>query len=279
LENLPQWFSWRVTKKLAKWSGQPRKRVTRLFWGQPMTIVYPEYVSSKIGRYGYFETDMTSMFIDVLRPGMVVYDVGSHFGYFSMLASELVGDNGHVFAFEPTANTFNLLTDNAARRNNITCNNIAAFRETGEITFRDQGLDDSSLNFIVSDKENIDSSSSRGQLVTVPAVKLDDFAADHLDPDFVKIDAEGAEGPILEGMTQIIQRSHPGISLEMGDQVCQRTGNRPCRENVEFLMDLGYQVYDYRSCKAERHETMSSYGYDNLLFRHPQWEFATRRAA
>ncbi len=279
LENLPQWFSWRMTKKLAKWSGKPQKRQTRLFWGQEMTIVYPEFVSSKIGRYGYFETDMTSMLIDVLRPGMIVYDVGSHFGYFSMLASELVGPQGRVFAFEPTADTFNILQENAARRQNITCNNVAAFRESGEITFWDQGLDDSSLNFIVGDDHEVNVKASRGRVIKVPAVKLDEFAQQHVDPDFVKIDAEGAEGPILEGMTQIIRRKHPGISLEMGDQVCERTGNKPCRENIEFLQDHGYEAFDYRSCQAARHETMSSYDYDNLFFRHPDWQIRSQSAA
>ena len=243
-----------------------------------MTIVYPEYVSSKIGRYGFFETDMTSMLIDVLRPGMTVYDVGSHFGYFSMLASELVGPQGHVFAFEPTANTFNVLKENAGRRDNITCNNVAAFREPGEITFWDQGLDDSSLNFIVNDEDIIDAA-TRGKVIKVPAVQLDQFANQHGDPDFVKIDAEGAEGPILEGMTEIIQRSRPGISLEMGDQVCEKTGSKPCRENVEFLMDHGYEVFDYRRCEAQRHETMSTYSYDNLFFRHPQWQSESRSHA
>ncbi len=50
----------------------------------------------------------------------------------------------------------------------------------------------------------------------------------------------------------------------MGDQVCEKTGSKPCRENVEFLMDHGYEVYDYRQCQAARHEVMSSYSYDNL---------------
>jgi FkbM family methyltransferase len=281
INRLPQWLDWRLTKKIAKWSGQPRKRETKLFWGQAMTIVYPEYVSSKIGRYGYFEVDMTSMFIDVLRPGMRIYDVGSHFGYFSMLASEIVGDTGHVFAFEPTAETFRVLQENAARRDNITCNNMAAFRETGQITFLDQGLDDSSLNFIVNDEADVDAELQHRNvnLIRVPAVKLDEFADEHGDPDFVKIDAEGAEGPILEGMNQIIQRCHPGISLEMGDQVCEKTGSKPCRENVEFLLDHGYEVYDYRDCRPARHEVMSSYSYDNLFFRHPQWQAATENVA
>lgn len=281
LHRFPQWLNWRVTKKVAKWSGQPKKREAKLFWGQPMTIVYPEYVSSKIGRYGFFETDMTSMFIDVLRPGMRVYDVGSHFGYFSMLASEMVGESGHVFSFEPTKETFRVLQENAARRENITCNNVAAFRETGEITFLDQGLHDSSLNFIVNDakSESTEVQNSHANLIRVHAVKLDEFAEAHGDPDFVKIDAEGAEGPILEGMIETIKRCKPGISLEMGDQVCEKTGSKPCRENIEFLRDYGYEVFDYCSTHARRHELKSSYAYDNLFFRHPQWKALAPQAA
>lgn len=274
---LPRWVDWRVNKKVAKWSGKPRVREAKLFWGQEMTIVYPEYVSGKIGRTGYFEPDLTSMFVDVLHPGMVVYDVGSHFGYFSLLASELVGDSGKVFAFEPTANTYRVLSENAARRENIVCNNVAAFRESGEISFWDQGLNGSSINFIVNDQEQVDPDHTKsGQMITVPAVQLDEFASENGDPDFLKIDAEGAEGPILEGMTEVIARSHPAISLEMGDGISSKTGNKPCRENVEFLLDLGYTVYDYRSCRPEPHQVSDSYTYDNLLFRHADWNFFQR---
>lgn len=274
LEKLPRWLDWRVNKKVAKWSGKPRVREAKLFWGQEMTIIYPEYVSGKIGQTGFFEPDLTSMFLDVLQPGMVVYDVGSHFGYFSLLASELVGETGKVFAFEPTANTYRVLCENASRRENIDCNNVAAFRESGEITFWDQGLNGSSVNFIVNDEETVDPSHTKqGEMITVPAVKLDEFAQEHADPDFLKIDAEGAEGPILEGMSEIIDRSHPAISLEVGDGISEKTGNKPCRENVEWLLDHGYTVYDYRSCKPQAHEVSQSYTYDNLLFRHAQWRF------
>ncbi|MCG8651933.1 MAG: FkbM family methyltransferase [Pirellulales bacterium] len=272
LERFPRWLDWRVTKKVAKWTGKPRKRETTLFWGQEMTIVYPEYVSSKLGQSGYFEVDLTSMFVDVLSPGMIVYDVGSHFGYFSLLASELVGDSGRVYAFEPTGATYEVLAENAARRANIQCHNLAVFRQSGEISFLDQGLNSSSINFVVGDTNKVPAEEQqKGHLVTVRAVKLDDFADQHQDPDFVKIDAEGAEGPILEGMNQIILRSQPCISLEVGDGVSARTGNQPCRRNVELLLDHGYTVFDYRSCRAQPHQVSETYSYDNLLFRHPNW--------
>lgn len=281
LARLPRWLCRRWAKRLAKWTGKPQKRETDLFWGQAMTIVYPEFVSNKIGRLGYFETDQTSMFIDVLRPGMTVYDVGSHFGYFSLLASEIVGDSGRVFAFEPTASTFGVLQENAARRANINCNNVAAYCESGEIMLMDQGLGDSALNFIVGNQQEVDTEnrSSAGKLINVPAVTLDDFAQQHGDPDFVKIDAEGSEGSILEGMAEIISRSHPSISLEMSDQVCERTGNQPSGRNIEFLMDQGYEVFDYHLCRPRRHDVKRSYVYDNLLFRHRQWHANDRVAA
>ncbi len=202
IESVSRWMSCRIAKRRAKWTGKPLKREARLFWGQAMTIIYPEIVSSKIGRYSYFETDMTSMFIDVLRGGMTVYDVGSHFGYFSLLASEIVGDGGHVYAFEPTTETFNVLTENAARRKNITCNNLAAHRESGEICFQDQGLRESASNYVVKEAP---SDGEHTALKKVTAVKLDEFAAQNRYPDFVKIDAEGSEAEILEGMTEIIR--------------------------------------------------------------------------
>ena len=93
LKNLPRWLSWRIRKKAARWLGRPDKHEVPLFWGQPMTIVYPEYVSAQIGRYGFFDLAFTETIIDLIRPGMVVYDVGAHFGYYSLLASQLVGES------------------------------------------------------------------------------------------------------------------------------------------------------------------------------------------
>lgn len=266
-----QWLRWRVSKKWARWTGTPIKSEAELFWGQPMTIVFPEYVSSRIARFGYFEDDLTAMFLDVLRPGMCVYDVGSHFGFFSLLASEIVGPTGHVLAMEPTPTTFALLSENAARRDNISCHNLAAFSQSGEITFLQQDVRDSSLNYIVHDDAAVDLSG--GQVTKVAAVAIDEFVHDHPEPDFLKIDAEGAEGPILEGMTELIMRSRPGISLEVGDQVNEKTGNRPCFENVEFLLDHGYEAFEYELGRPVKHDLESRYKYQNLFFRHPEWRF------
>ena len=105
--------------------------------------------------------------------------------------------------------------------------------------------------------------------IQVPAIKLDDFAQQHGDPDFLKIDTEGAEVPVLEGMANVIQRCHPTIVLELGDPVCERTGNEPSRQNVVLLQDYGYEVFEYQNFRCQSHKVKNSYSYTNLLFRHP----------
>ena len=269
IRNLPRWAKVRIERKAAKWLGKACKVSVPLFWGQEMSVVFPEFVSGRLGKFGYFEDDVTSMFIDCLEPGMTFYDVGSHYGYFSLLASSLVGPKGHIFAFEPTAATYEVLAENAARRDNITCCKVAAYRESGPLAFIEQGLGRSSLNFVIGDGYEPDSADSMIQRTTVPAVKLDDFAHQHGDPDFLKIDTEGAEIPVLQGMTETIDRCHPTIVLEMGDQVCTTTGNGLSRRNVDFLLDFGYEVFEYRNRDRHRHVPRDSYCYTNLLFQHP----------
>lgn len=52
-----------------------------------------------------------------LRPGDVAVDVGAHIGYFTLIMSKLVGENGSVFAFEPEPLNFALLSKNVAANN------------------------------------------------------------------------------------------------------------------------------------------------------------------
>src|SRR5688572_13621160 len=61
----------------------------------------------------------TRLFRELIRPGMVVVDVGANIGYFSLLASTLVGPTGRVYAFEPDPVNCALLRKNV-RLNRVT---------------------------------------------------------------------------------------------------------------------------------------------------------------
>jgi len=58
---------------------------------------------------GDYEPHLTSVFKRFCKPGMTVVDIGANIGYYSILASELVGPEGRVFAIEPNSENCRLL--------------------------------------------------------------------------------------------------------------------------------------------------------------------------
>ena len=72
------------------------------------------------------------------------------------------------------------------------------------------------------------------EVVTSPSVVLDDL---NLDPFFIKIDVEGGEAQVLEGLKQTLARSYPVLMIENNDQ----------RAVAEILEPLGYQAYVYEA--------------------------------
>lgn len=58
---------------------------------------------------GFWEIWVTEALCDLVKPGMVVADIGANHGYFSLLLAELVGPDGFVHAFEPNPRLVDLL--------------------------------------------------------------------------------------------------------------------------------------------------------------------------
>ena len=88
---------------------EPVKCKVRTFWGDVMTVVLPECVSQGIARESYYEPLETVVLMQLVAPGSVFFDIGAHMGYFTLLASRLVGETGRVHAFEPTPQTYSVL--------------------------------------------------------------------------------------------------------------------------------------------------------------------------
>ena len=78
-----------VTKKImAKVLGRinkPLKIKGKTFWGEWMVLVGGGSVSQAILNEGFFEVGLTRMLLEYLHRDLVFFDVGAHFGYFTML--------------------------------------------------------------------------------------------------------------------------------------------------------------------------------------------------
>jgi FkbM family methyltransferase len=175
---------------------------------------------------GSYELEKQSLFTQKIKEGSVVYDIEAHVGFYTLLASELVGPRGKVFAFEPLPRNIHYLKEHL-RLNR--CDNVdlieAAVADKNGIAF----FDDRASNYT-------GHLSSKGHL-EVKTVRLDDLISngDVPAPDCMKIDVEGAELLVLSGARSILTNIHPTIFLathgiEIHQQCC------------EFLKSIGYNL-------------------------------------
>jgi hypothetical protein len=96
-----------------------------VYGGSRMTVDTSDLIGQVLAVSGVWEPHITAAFRELLASGDVCVDVGAHIGYFSLLASRLVGPHGHVYALEPAPATY------AALRSNLELNgvtNVTALR-------------------------------------------------------------------------------------------------------------------------------------------------------
>jgi len=168
---------------------------------------------------GTYEPHIIKYFFDNLREGMTFMDIGANNGIFSLIAANLVGENGKVYSFEPNPSTFKQLSNNIALNNykNIFPYNIALWDHRSTVQMSDTS--NSALNSMaINIFENI---------IDVDAWALDDFLEYNniKSCDFVIMDIEGAEYIALNGMKKLLSSNNKlQILIELHPQLIEKLG-------------------------------------------------------
>jgi FkbM family methyltransferase len=180
---------------------------------------------------GRWEPESQQLFLKIIQPGWVVYDLGANNGIHSLLFSQLVGDTGKVYSFEPLADNCREIRDNATLNNikNIDIKQVAVSNQSGETIFH-LGLHDKQGSLVGIGLES-------GNDIQVTMITLDEFVtAGNSFPDFLKIDIEGAESMALQGFSQQIAIKHPHLFIELHTpEQDKKVGS--------FLLEQGYVAY------------------------------------
>ena len=153
--------------------------------------------SSHIMLDGFWQIWVTQAILRTVREGMFAADVGANVGYYSLVLADLVGQSGHVSAFEPNARAGELLQRSAML--NGFAERISLHNKPFATSSRDLGK---RLRKFPSGPKRRHTSSDP------PSTCLDDVISDGR-LDFAKIDGKGAERDIWHGMQRIIARAHP----------------------------------------------------------------------
>ena len=160
-----------------------------------------------------------------VKSGDIFYDIGANIGVYTILAASRTGKNGRVYAFEPHGANFARLIDNITANNLqqiVFPNNFALHNKEGFFPFHysssEVGTSDSQLSGSrdVSGDENVTRISELKYATTIDhLIDSGEIKA----PQHIKIDVDGNELLILEGMRHLLSGPHrpKSIQVEMND--------------------------------------------------------------
>jgi FkbM family methyltransferase len=153
--------------------------------------------------------DEYNAFRAAVKPGMVALDVGANVGAYALVLGQWVGPRGAVFAFEPAPQAYDGLIGH------VVLNRLAAVVHPVAMAV---GAAATTAPLLVAGTQGESRlrgrSEHEGPSIEVPVTTIDDFCARHsLEPDFIKVDVEGAELDVLRGARETIRRRGPDLGL------------------------------------------------------------------
>lgn len=247
---------WRLAKvaasaarKLAAPRGERRLRTRH---GFRMAVNLSDWLGRHLYAVGEYEAATTHVIGTLCEPGATVIDVGANAGYFTMLASQRVGNRGQVYAFEPVQINRLRVQENMLlnRTSNVTLRSEAASSRKGTTTFFTGPVDHRGLS-------SLRPLRNASESFEVQTVRLDDFVPTDRRVSLVKIDVEGAEQHVLSGMLGIMRRDAPDVVLEVTDDFLQTMGHSAL-SLVGMMLAQGYRGY------AIEHERLLPFDFSNI---------------
>jgi FkbM family methyltransferase len=226
-----------------------------------------------VGRF--YELDLQLLLIELIRPGDRVVDIGANVGEISLLCSRLVGPEGIIDAFEPNPRCADQMTW-AIARNRI--GNIRLHRmglasvetelclwvptnNSGEGSFAHAGPTANGAEDVVE------------SFSVAVGIGDKELANDPRPVAFIKIDVEGFECHVLDGLSRTLGEHRPLVTTEVVPQHLARAGKIP-EELFSMMRDRGYEGYGFEGQHKRRR-----YGLTQDLQRwRRRFELSLRRA-
>jgi FkbM family methyltransferase len=204
----------------------------------------PRYSGGKL-----HEPPVTEALLACLKQAHCFVDVGANLGWYACLASKVM-PAGKVFAFEMDALNFAILEENLALNH---CHNVHASQRAVAETPGTVGYE---RRYAVPNPMLKMTTGTSARCIQVQAISLDFFFQDRgVVPDVVKIDVEGAEMKVLQGMADLVRTSRPTLFVEIHPQNLQALGSS-CGAVLAYLSEQGYEIQeilDIRKHAREHH--------------------------
>ena len=189
-----------------------------ILWGG--SLPYLEVLKSNV------ENNYVRFVREYISENAVIIDVGANIGYMSIVAS-ILQPKSRIYATEPGQENYTFLERNIETndRKNVSAHKFAIGRENSSGSF----MEDHAWGHLTEFENPL------SQQITIRT--LDSFVVDEgIDRvDFIKIDVEGFEMQVFEGMTQTLKKFNPKILFEFNSFCMIAYGKTNPLEFLEYI--------------------------------------------
>lgn len=219
-----------------------------------------QLIDNQVFFESYFEPETYNVFTQLVKPGMIVLDIGANVGIHTLGLAKLVTNKGRVIAFEPTDWAFRKL------ERNLSLNpELVGIVQPWQLALSDDSEGHKQFEFRAQWRKA--GGYVAPEMGSTEFVTLDYFMEREglRTVDFVKLDVDGFETKILRGSRSTLALHRPAMIVEMSDFFQKRAGGS-AEEMIELLTEFGYAFYHEKN--LERIDE----GLANLIAELRDWE-------
>ena len=184
---------------------------------------------------GRYEEDNLAILLSFVRPNTIFLDIGANIGFFSLRVGRHLARTGKVHAFEPHPKAFELLCRSAYLNglgHVIECHNYGLSDCDERVTFQFP------VRHLGGGSVGAGDASGRFATIESQVRRLDGVFDSEFQCNLVKIDVEGHELQVLQGMRAIVERSRDITILfeKLGLNVGSEAGLKDYFDSVEMKL-------------------------------------------
>ncbi len=217
-------------------------------------------ISRTLILFGQRELDHKIMLEEVLKPGMTVLDIGANIGYYVIMESQKIAPGGRIIAVEPSPTNIELL------KRNIDLNQCQ-----NTVTIKPGAISNTSKtrSFYLASASNLNTfhqSGSTAKHLTGEAIAVKTYTVDDIQNEFgyidlIRMDVEGHEVDIFNGMLPGIKSGHLSPIIIFETHNSQYHDQHDITVPLNALFDVGYHVAILSSNAEKGTQKINALGY------------------
>lgn len=220
-------------------------------------------ISRSLLLFGTREIDHKIILEKVLKPGMAVLDIGANLGYYVLMEMGLVGPKGRMIAVEPSPSNIELLKRNLALNGHahITVVPGAVSDKSGE------------KEFFLAHQSNLNTFHATGtgakflsgKVEVVRTYTVPELARIHGKPDLIRMDVEGHEVEVFNGMIDAIANGELSPMVIFETHLSRYGADHDMETPLRKLFSLGYHVRYLASSSQRGTALVDARGYQGTI--------------